>query len=234
MALPDHVLSSEVVYGYYLVPDNRDPSPLIDYEYGGVALYDPSQGFWNRIWYAKIKIDGVKELKEILIGSEGVSEVSFFSGESFTEISLAFDQNMNPFLAFTADGISKFYWYDPIVAGYVLTALPAGSRSPKCCLDDKREFQRGTSDILLMYMRGTTLYYREQRDRFEVEYTLKTGLLPGDDVLVVGMTDRNRVQVVVGLQDFPEGEVNYRYTTTGNRRVTVDGSPRRLVRVSYG
>ena len=106
MALPEHTLSSQVMMGYYLTPDNRDPNPHMDFEYGGVALFDPSQGLLNRIWYARIFIDGVKELNQILIGAEGVPEVEFFSGENFTEVSLAFDQNMNPFLAFTADGIS--------------------------------------------------------------------------------------------------------------------------------
>lgn len=231
--LPNHTLSTVPVIGYYLPPDDRDPSPILDYELGGVALFDASQGMMVRTWYARLVVDGVKETSNVYIGAEGVPEIVFFSGGDFTEVALAFDQNMNPFLAFIEGGQAKFYWFDAAIPGYTITTLPVGSRSPKCCLDDKRSTQVGESDILLFYMRGTTLYYREQRDRYLVEYTLATGL-GGQDVLMCGMSRVNRVQIAIGLQDFPAPTINYRVTTEPRRRVTVNGDRRRLVKVSYG
>lgn len=236
MTLPEHLLSTTPVLGNFLPPDDRDPSPLVGYEYGGVALNDPSQGHRVRIWHAKLVVDGVSEIAEVRVGAEDVSDVVFFTSTGITEVDLAFDQNMNPFIAFVEHGIAKYYWYDTALAGYTVSSLPVGSRSPKCTLDDKRKTQTTTSDILLVYMRGTTMYYREQRDRFLIEYTLKTDI-GGNDMLLVGMSDQNRVQFLMGLQDYPEATINYRVTTPSDltrNRVTVAGDRRRLVKVSYG
>lgn len=233
MSLPQHTLSNPTVIGYLLFPDNADPSPLMDYELGGVALNDPSQGLRVKTWYCKTVIDGVKEITSISIGASDVVPIVFLVGDGITEASFAFDQNMNPVVAYMQNGQAKFYWFDTAVSGYVTTVLPAGTRSPKCCLDDKRPSQVAASDILLFYARGTKLYYREQRDRYLVEYELANVSL-GEDVLVAGMTDKLRIQIGMGLQDYPTGIVNYRKTVSNSRRVTVDGRKRRLVRLSYG
>lgn len=231
--LPEHVLSSEIKLGLHIPPDNIDPNVLVDYELGGVALNDPTQGLRVKVWRCRVVVDGVKEVTNVYVGAEDVPEVVFFAGQEITEISFTFDQNMNPFFAYIENGQAKFYWYDTTILDYRVTLLPVGSRSPKCCLDDKRRVHAATSDILLAYMREDKLYYREQRDRYEVEYQLASGY-PGEDVLLLGMTHVNRVQFYLGLQDYPPGEVNYRVAVNGDSRVAVDGSPRRLVRVSYG
>lgn len=231
--LPNHILSVTPVFGYYLPPDDLDPNPILDYEMGGVALFDASQGMMVRTWYTRLVIDGVTETNAVFIGAADVPEVMFFSGLTISEVSLAFDQNMNPFLAFVEGGQAKFYWFDAALPGYTTTTLPVGSRSPKCCLDDKRSTQIAASDILLFYMRGTTLYYREQRDRYLIEYTL-AGSLGGQDVLMCGMSRVNRVQIAIGLTDYPAPTINYRRTTEPRNRITVAGDRRRLVKVSYG
>lgn len=231
--LPDHVLSTVPVFGYYLPPDDRDPNPILDWEMGGIALNDASQGMEVQVWFARLVVDGVKEISTVYVGAETVPEVAFMTGSGITEIALAFDQNMNPFISFVDNGQAKFYWFDPTIPGYTTTLLPVGSRSPKCCLDDKRYLETSRSDILLFYMNGTTLFYREQRDRYLVEYTLKTGL-GGQDVLICGMNRALRVQIAIGLQDYPAPTINYRVTTEPRNRITVGGDRRRLVKVSYG
>ena len=53
MSLPAGGLSSSVVAADLLEPDNwRRPSLLVDYELGGVALNDPSQGLQVQPWVA--------------------------------------------------------------------------------------------------------------------------------------------------------------------------------------
>lgn len=230
--LPDHQLSSQLVFGYYLFPDNLEPSPLIDWEMGGAALNDPTQGLYVKPWYARLEIDGVTEVSSIWIGSDTDPEVLFLQQDGITTVSLSFDQNMNPVVAYMQNSDAKFYWFDTLIPGYTTTTLPVGTGVPRCCLDDKREMERETSDILLFYTRSGTLYFREQRDRYTVEYSLETGVI--GDVLVCGMTDRLRVQIGVGQQDYPPGTVNYRITVPGDNRVTVNGDRRRLVRLSYG
>lgn len=231
--LPNHVLSSQPIIGYYLYPDNLDPDPLKSWELGGVGLNDPSEGLQVQTWWARLHKDGIKETAIIYIGADSVPEFVWLSNADFTEVSLAFDQNMNPFVSYMVGGVAKFYWYDTALPGYTTTTLPAGSRSPKCCLDDKREMQDLTNDIILAYMRDDKLYYREQRDRYTVEYLLSSGhgLL---DLIQVGMNTKLRLQFALGFQEYPAGEINYRVTVTGNQRVTVDGSKRRLVKRTYG
>lgn len=231
--LPDHVLSSTTILGYFLSPDDKEPSYFIDYEMGGVALNDPSQGLLVKNWWAQLVVDGVKEECRITINSADTTPYLFLTDQDITEVAFAFDQNMNPLIAYMQNGDAKFYWYDSLIEDYATLTLPAGSRSPKCCLDDKRHTQRSSSDVLLVYGRADKLYYREQRDRYTIEYELAT-ILPGDDVLIVGMTTANRIQIGVGLRDYPAGTVNYRITSNSDHRVTSDGRSRRLARLSYG
>lgn len=231
--LPEHMLSSQLVLGYYLYPDSIDPDPFKSYELGGIALQDPTQGLEVQTWWARLYKDGVTETSNVYIGADLVPEVSFFEGTDFTEISLAFDQNMNPFIAYMENGQAKFYWYDTAIEGYTITTLPANSRSPKCCMDDKRPLETAKNDILIAYMRDDKLYYREERDRYLVEYLLSSGhgLL---DLIQIGMNNKLRVQFALGLQEYPAGVVNYRTTTLARRRVTTDGAKRRLVKLTYG
>lgn len=231
--LPEHKLSSIPIVQLYLYPDNIDPDPFKSWELGGIALNDPSQGLQVQAWYARLFKDGVTETDHVYIGAEFVPEQEIFVNVAMEEISLAFDSNMNPCFAYMNAGVAYFYWYDTVVSGYVTTTLPTGSRSPKCCLDDKRPLENATRDILLSYMRDDKLYYREQRDRYTVEYLLTSGqgLL---DLIQIGMNIANRVQFALGVQEFPAGTVNYRGTVELQRRVTTDGQNRRLVKKTYG
>ncbi len=231
--LPDGVLSTIPIVGNYLIPDDREPNPFISYELGGIALNDPSEGLQDQVWWARLYKDGVTEIDTVYIGADNTPEEVWFTNTDFTEISLAFDQNMNPVLAYMQDGTAKFYWYDTTIEDYTTTTLPAGSRSPKVCLDDKRHLEVASSDIILSYMRDDKLYYRQQRERYNTEHLLKTGL-GAQDLIQIGMNSKFRLQFALGLQEFPEGIINLRGTVDGLTRTTVDGIPRRLVRRTYG
>lgn len=193
--LPDSVLSSTTLSGSFLFPRNRRRSALVDYEYGGVNLNDPSQGLKVKTWRC-IYEDG-----NFILSAAGVQPTTVYSRPGVTELSFTFDQNMNPFLAFTDSYGSFYYWYDTLSATYVLSQLPQGSISPRCCLDDKRDMQSAVSDIILAYTRGDSLYVRVQRDRYETEYEL-TSALPKTGVLdQIGMNEVWRFQF-----GFREGE----------------------------
>lgn len=194
--IPMGRLSSVVVSAEYVSPDNVEPtSKLIDYELGGVALNDPSGGLQDRIWTCTC--DG--ETGDVYLEAPGIASTKIFTAPNTTEISLAFDQNMRPFFAYVQDGQAKYRWYDTVLGANRISLLGPTDRSPRCCLDDKRPYQtaQGSGDIILAYRRGEGgLYYRQQRDRFEVEYELTT-TAPGKNLLRVGMNAIYRLQFLL-------------------------------------
>ena len=172
--IPLQTLSSRAVQSAFLPPRNVVREPLIDYELGGVALQDPSQGLKVQTWRAEVIGD------DVVLAADNVPPAIVFTQPGITEIALAFDQNMQPFLAYMInDDEAKFRWFDTQVGDFVVNDLPAGSYSVRCTLDDKRSVSGtllGRSDIILTYLRGGTLYMRAQRDRYQVEYALATDL----------------------------------------------------------
>lgn len=229
--IPANSLSTPTIPAYYLNPDNLEYSRTISYELGGVALNDPSMGLMVQTWTLQlVNIIGYTTYNVVVYDEAGVS-TELFSGVNILDVSLAFDHNMRPFVAFMENGVAKFRWFDTTVNDQVITELPAGSQYPKCCMDDKRITQAGTSDIILSYVRAGNLYFRQQRDRYQVEYLLKEGVT--GVLLNVGMHRSNRLQFMLG--DLPDLVVtyNYRIDTLLRRRVTVSGNPRRIVGSNY-
>lgn len=189
--IPDERLSTESQPADYYAPDNLDPpSSLVDYEMGGPGLSDATGGLRQKVWTLR----AYGETGEVYISAPGVFETLLFTAPGITELSLAFDQNMRPFVAFVQSGQAKFRWYDTVAEANQITSLDPTDISPRCTMDDKRDSatELGTNDIILTYVRGGNLYYRQQRDRFETERLLYEGV-PGR-LLRVGMHRGNRLQ----------------------------------------
>lgn len=184
--LPDNALSTEPVPGTYLHPDGLVTSPLQDYELGGVALNDPSEGLQVKVWTCFV--DGTN----IMIQPAGGASEALFEAPGTTEVALAFDQNMRPAVAFKQAGVCKLRWYDTAVGEQVITSF-AGVDNIRLALDDKRPTQNAANDIIMAYTKGGNLYFRAQRDRFGVEYLLEANIGPGR-LLRLGMTTANRLQ----------------------------------------
>lgn len=167
MSMPLNILSPDPVAGIFLPPDDRiRTSLLVDYELGGIAIGDPSQGLDVQVWEARVSDNTIQTRPE------GVGSWSdIVSGASITEITLAFDQNMRPSVTFVDNGVASFYWYDADVTNYVTSTFP-GATSPVCCMDDKREMEVGINDVLLFYLKDGRVMHRRQRDRYLIEYDL--------------------------------------------------------------
>lgn len=167
---------------------------LFDYEFGGIALNDPTQGFNVQQWYARVLLD-----HEIQVMPEGGGWISIYTAPgNISEAAFAFDTNMNVFLTYVEDDVPKFRWFDPTVENYVIVTLPDGVRSPRCCFDEKRFELLSEADTILAYIRDDTLCFRALRDRFDVEYQLTTGI-PASTILVdVNMNLIFRLQFVLG------------------------------------
>jgi hypothetical protein len=194
--IPSNRLSSVALYADFYPPDDIDPpNSLTDYEIGGQALNDPSAGLRDRVWTVVADEAGV-----VRLSAPSVFETAIFTAPGITEISLTFDQNMRPFFAFVQNGQAKFRWYDTVLGANRITDLSPADRWPKVSIDDKRQSatEQGMSDVILAYVRDGQLYFRQQRDRFEVERHLDGTaagfpVVPGR-LLRVGMNRENRLQ----------------------------------------
>jgi hypothetical protein len=173
------IASAELPLSEYLQPLIPESS-LIDYEYGGVALNDPSQGLSVKLWTFRVVGD------EVRVGAADVPDGALFTAEGVTAISGTFDQNMAPQVAFVQGGIARYWWFDTLEGEYVITDLAEGTLTPKMKLDDRRELQGATNDVILSYVLNDNLYFRAQRDRYETEYLLKEAV--GGTIRHCGMT----------------------------------------------
>lgn len=182
----DGSLSSPTRPAAFLEPDRDRRLPLTDVEMGGTALNDGTAGLYVQLWTIRY------ESPDVIVSAPSSPDTVLFSMSGITDLSLAFDQNMAPFVAFVQEGVSRYWWFDTRAGGYTFSELPAGSITPRCGVDDKRLTMRAGSDIILAYVRDTDLYYRQQRDNYEVEYLLKTAA--GSSLINAGMNRQHRFQ----------------------------------------
>lgn len=194
--LPDGVLSTEIIKSSY---DNATALPItqyIDYEDGGIALNDPSEGLLYQIWTARITRNVTTGNDEIWVAAEHVDPVLFRAAVGITEVSIAFDRNMQLHVAYVEGGESFLRWYDTTVPGFVTTNYGSTVITPRITHDDKRQLQTANSDIILAYIKSGDLYYRQQRDRFDTEYLLQADInSPG--LIKIGMNKQLRLQFLL-------------------------------------
>lgn len=187
--IPGNQLTTAPFESPFIYQDSRSANLLIDYEQGGVALNDASQGLDVKLW----TLEYIEP--NVTLSASGVSPTVLFSRFNISEVSLAFDQNMRPFVAFVESGQAKFWWYDSTIPAAVFTNLQVDAVSPKCTLDDKRPFQSSLNDILLIYKRGLKVCMRVQRDRYATEYVLKDGVTQKLDAIGMGLNYRLQIRL---------------------------------------
>lgn len=160
----------------------------LDYEDGGIALQDPSAGLLYQQWTGRL-LDGTTIT---LQGSNMESPTTWLTGAGITEFSFTFDQNMKPAVAFVEGGVAKLNWFDVTVNQQVTTSFGDSVKNPRVSLDDKHRLASATSDVIFAYLRNGNLYYRQQRDRYLVEYPLATFV--AGRLNKIGMNVKNRFQ----------------------------------------
>lgn len=160
------------------------------WEMGGVGISDPSGGLSYQLWHGVLEV----ATGTVLLDSPNTPQFVLYSEAGITQMDFSFDQNMKPCLAFTQNGVAKFWWYNTVNLQYEIIVL-TDAMTPLTLLDDKRDQQLGQSDIVLFYLRDGRLYYREQRDRFTIEYD--SGISGIRRLVRVGFTEGLRVQIAV-------------------------------------
>lgn len=192
--LPNNILSSRVISASFLAPRENTRLSEIDgrndVHYGGIALNDPSYGIIYQLWTATLSITG-----DVLLEATNTPRYTLLAGVNAVWVALAFDQNARVFVAYaTAEGVASYYWYDTTIPGYTTSILPGSVPRVFASLDDSRIAESASADIILAYIRAGELYFRQQRDRFGVEYALT----PVSNLLVqIGMNRVNRFQFAV-------------------------------------
>ena len=191
--MPDNVLSTTPVPARFSGARSGAITKTVDYEDGGIAIQDPSEGLLYQRWRARLFNAG-KDDAFVMLDAREVPEFVWLTVPRMTEISFSFDANMQPIVAFVADDQAYLSWYDSALPGYTTTALAADVETPRVTCDDKRflgsqSYQR--SDVILAYTRGGDLYYRQQRERYTVERLLKTGVTP---LIKIGFNRQLRLQ----------------------------------------
>jgi len=193
--IPGGQLSSEAITARIIGGRGKDISGTRDFEHGGIALNDPSEGKMFQIWSGKL------EGNNIILESPSTDPEVIYNASGITEFSFTFDQNMRPTISFIQDTIAKYRWYDSTIPDYRVSIIPGDIRTPKVFLDDKRVSQDLKSDILLAYIKVRRnikdLYYRLQRDRYATEYLLKKNC--GGLLHTFGMNKKLRLQFEINL-----------------------------------
>ena len=189
--LPEGRLSSQNVPALSILGGRSITGTLKqDFEDGPIELNDPSAGLYYQIWQALAHDGGVR-----LYDADEVP-IEVLTTLNITEMSFTFDQNGRPSICFTQYGQTKIYWFDSSLGSVTTTTIGAGIGSPKVILDDKRQTQTGSSDIIMGYIKNMQLCYRQQRDRFLIEYVLTTNV--AGRLQKLGMGNNLRLQFVVG------------------------------------
>lgn len=184
---PEPLILDQLSTTPFLFPRSKSYPLTESWENGGVALSDPSEELTKYVWRAWTNGSA------IYCKRDDLDEIhTLFHAPNITEIDFTFDQNMRPCFAFVSDGVAKLYWYNTLIANYDVTDF-VGVKNPRVSLDDKRRFNVANSDIIFAYIKDNQLCYRQQRDRFGVEYVLKTYQVTHQKMLWrIGMGTKNR------------------------------------------
>lgn len=168
MSLPNNRLTTTCVENDFLDPDSIiRATRTIDYEKGGVALNNPSQGLRVKNWVLELVGNDVTLYPQ----DDALDVNTLFSEAGITEVSLAFDQNMQPVVGYIAGGVAKLRWFNAGTSAYVTTVVSTSAISIFLTLDDKRKAatEGNLNDVLVFYATDSNLYYRQQRDLYATE-----------------------------------------------------------------
>jgi len=151
----------------FIVPGDASYYPLSEIVRGGAGISDGSQGRDAQNWTFYYTGTDVKIKDEA-----GVDRYTLIVA-GVTTLSGSFDNNMRPVMTYQTAGGSVLYFYSTLAEDYDTITIADGT-SCRVAIDDYREVYNAASDVLWVYVRGTTVYWRQQRDRYATERTIGT------------------------------------------------------------
>ena len=134
---------------------------------GPVALNDSSEGLNDKFWAAYFE----PTTKNIVLDNlSGTTEVIVNEPLGIKRIGLAFDQNANDTYAWITDtNILKVRFFDGTITDD-LTLEFGPAIDVVITMDMNYLPSNPNSDILVFYIRDGAIFYRVQRDRYDIEY----------------------------------------------------------------
>jgi hypothetical protein len=163
--IPSNAFTPTGVYSNFQQPYDRAYTPYHQVVLGGTAIGDGAAGRQVKNWTVDYTSGN------ILVGPEGGATALTLPAPGAISVSLAFDNNMGVVLAWMTTSGASLYYYNTITSAYT-TRTFTGITSCRVCVDDARDFNSAGSDVIFGYTDGTHLRYRQQRDRYDVEYTV--------------------------------------------------------------
>ena len=185
--LPENTISTTPVPTSFLVPSKTEDDVLIDYEWGGVDIRNTSEGLGKYIWECVYKDNWI-------VLKNPIETVNWLNIVGVTQLGLAFNFNMQPCVTYVKDSKVYLNWFDTSVQQYVTTDFGNTIKSPQISLDDRRNETSNSSDIIFAYVKGISIYYRQQRDRFNIEYYVGDITQDGTTLVQIGMGRNYRFQ----------------------------------------
>lgn len=193
MALPLGPLGERVtdpaLVSQFVPPYDLEYNPLEEIVLGGTALGDGQAGREVQAWVIFYEGGSIK------IAPEGGAVAFSMAVAGVTSVSLAFDSNMSQSIAYQTAAGAHIYRFDSIASTFITTLIP-GATSCRAGVDDLRFFNSAASDVIFAYTLDNVLYYRQQRDRHAVEYTI--GPSHGLTLMRVAPTVLHRCQFKLG------------------------------------
>lgn len=168
-------------------PEPANGAPLVDRVWGGETLYDGAPGRHIKLWVAEWALDVVS------IRPDGGTVEWTCPAPGATQISIAFDNNMNPVVAYQASGQSMLDYFSTLSSDRDTLIIP-GTTSCMVRVDDDRRTFNSSSDVIFAYTTGSECFWRTQRDRYEVSRKV------GDTtkrIIRMGMSETRRFQIEV-------------------------------------
>jgi hypothetical protein len=147
----------------FLAPYNEKYTPYSQNILGGINLGDGSRGRMFKLWNVSY-VDNVIRLKP----ADG-DIVWTRSENDVRSVSCAFDNNMSQVIAWKKDDGCYMYYRDTLTQNFITRSFP-GATACRVCVDDSRDFYNQNSDVMFVYTLNNRVYYRRQRDRYDIEY----------------------------------------------------------------
>lgn len=145
----------------------RDISDVLDFCDGGVAIQDPSEGLFVRVWRTMLRNDGT-----YLGWEDGTNEVRIGDGidAGISTISLDFDSNMNYVFVFVRADKTGALSYFNVQRGRRIVVELGQVDYAKVALDDKRPGATAWAQVIVPYTRGGNMYVRTQNENYTQEH----------------------------------------------------------------
>lgn len=184
--LPNNSWSSEPQVSQMVIPHTYPQATrLVAHDLGPKSIGDITAGLGCRIWTASWDQDS---------GLVMMDGSPLFTDIELKELSLTFDQAGKEFIAFQSNGVVKIWWYDPLSSTRQVAEICSGDQ-PFCHLDIREPSLVASSDIVLVYRRGSSVFYRLQRDRFLIERNTPLADISGISLRAVAMATNNRLTI---------------------------------------